>query len=58
MIGTSLAPVIGYDLAAQIAKEASKSDRTIREVARELTNLSEEDLSRILDPKTMVEPRA
>ena len=28
MIGTSLAPVIGYDLAAQIAKEASKSDRT------------------------------
>ena len=58
MIGTSLAPVIGYDLAAQIAKEASKSDRTIREVARELTDLSEEDLSRILDPKTMVEPRA
>ena len=36
MIGTSLAPVIGYDLAAQIAKEASKSDRTIREVARDL----------------------
>ena len=58
MIGTSLAPVIGYDLASQIAKEAARSNRTIREVARELTDLSEEDLSRILDPRTMVEPRA
>ena len=58
MIGTALAPVVGYDLSAQIAKEAAKSDRTIREVAREMTDLSEEDLSRILDPERMVEPRA
>ena len=58
MIGTSLAPVIGYDLSARIAKEAARSDRTIREVARELTDLSEEDLARILDPESMVEPRA
>ncbi len=58
MIGTALAPVVGYDLSAQIAKEAAKSDRSIREVARELTELSEEELTRILDPETMVEPRA
>ena len=58
MIGTALAPVIGYDLSAQIAKEAAKSDRTIREVAREMTDLSEEELTSILDPEKMVEPRA
>ena len=58
MIGTALAPVIGYDLSARIAKEAAKSNRSIREVARELTDLPEEELSRILDPETMVEPRA
>ena len=34
MIGTALAPVIGYDAAADIAKEAAKTGRTIREVAR------------------------
>ena len=56
MIGTSLAPVAvihGYDLAAQIAKEASRIIKVTApsvEVARHryLTNLSEEDLSRIL----------
>jgi fumarate hydratase, class II len=55
-ICTSLAPVIGYDAAANIAKEAAKSGRTIREVAREKTNLSEEDLARILDPASMTRP--
>ena len=35
MLATTLAPVIGYDAAAGIAKEAAKSGRTIREVARE-----------------------
>ena len=37
MLATTLAPVIGYDAAAGIAKEAAKSGRTIREVAREKT---------------------
>ncbi len=55
-ICTSLAPVIGYDAAANIAKEAAKSGRTIREVAREKTNLSEADLDRILDPASMTKP--
>jgi fumarate hydratase, class II len=56
MTGTALAPVIGYDAAANIAKLAAKSGRTIREVAREETSLSEEELDRILDPSAMTEP--
>lgn len=56
MLATALAPVIGYDAAAAIAKEAARTGRTIREVARERTNLSEEELDRILDPARMVEP--
>jgi fumarate hydratase class II len=55
-ICTALAPHIGYDAAAEIAKEAARSGRTIREVARERTSLSEEELTRILDPLAMTEP--
>jgi fumarate hydratase class II len=55
-ICTALAPEIGYDAAAAISKEAHASGRTIREVAREKTNLSESDLDRILDPSGMTEP--
>jgi fumarate hydratase, class II len=55
-ICTSLAPVIGYDAAASIAKEAAKTGRTIREVSREKTSLSEAELERILDPASMTKP--
>ncbi|GLV58171.1 fumarate hydratase class II [Dictyobacter sp. S3.2.2.5] len=55
-ICTSLAPVIGYDAAANISKEAHKTGRTVREVAREKTNLTEEDLDRILNPESMTRP--
>ncbi len=55
-ICTALAPEIGYDAAAAISKEAHRSGRTVREVARELTTLSEADLDRILDPASMTEP--
>jgi len=55
-IATGLAPNIGYDAAAEIAKEAAGSGRTIREVARERTGLSDEDLQRALDPTSMTEP--
>jgi fumarate hydratase class II len=58
MLGTALAPAIGYDQAAAIAKEASKTGRTIREVAKERTALSEADLERLLDPEKMTEPGA
>ncbi len=56
MLATALAPAIGYDAAAAIAKEAAASGRTIREVARERTELSEEELERLLDPARMTEP--
>ena len=55
-ICTALAPVIGYDAAADISKDAYKTGKTVREVAREKTALSEEDLNRILDPAAMTEP--
>ncbi len=56
MLATALAPAVGYDAAAEIAKEAARTGRTIREVAREKTQLSEEELSRLLDPEKMTEP--
>ncbi|MBE3558692.1 MAG: class II fumarate hydratase [Ktedonobacteraceae bacterium] len=55
-ICTSLAPIIGYDAAAEISKEAYKSGRTVREVARERTKLSEEELARVLNPENMTKP--
>jgi len=55
-IGTALAPTIGYDAAADIAKEAARSGRTIREVARDLTELSDAELDELLDPARMTEP--
>lgn len=56
MLGTALAPEIGYEQAAAIAKEAAASGRTIREVARERTGLSPQELDRILNPESMTEP--
>jgi fumarate hydratase class II len=46
---TSLAPRIGYDKAAEIAKEAFSTGRTVREIAREKQVLSEAELDRALD---------
>jgi len=53
---TALAPVIGYDRAAQIAKKAHESGRTVREVAQEEQVLDEAALNRLLDPKPMTAP--
>ena len=55
-ICTGLVPRIGYDAAAKIAKEAQATGKTVREVARERTDLSDEELDRILDPAAMTEP--
>ncbi|MEO8973119.1 MAG: class II fumarate hydratase [Ktedonobacteraceae bacterium] len=55
-ICTALAPIIGYDAAASLSKEAYKTGKTIREMAREKTTLSEEELDRILDPASMTKP--
>lgn len=55
---TSLAPVIGYDRAAALAKEAFAEGKTVREVAVERGVLSREELDRLLDARTMTEPEA
>lgn len=55
MLATALAPEIGYDEAAKIAKEGLRSGRTIRELARE-KGFSDDDLDRILDPAKLTEP--
>jgi fumarate hydratase class II len=56
MLGTGLAPEIGYDAAAAIAKEAAATGKTIREVAKEKSDLSDADLDRLLDAGAMTEP--
>jgi fumarate hydratase class II len=56
MLATALAPAIGYDAAADLAKLALKEGRTIRELAREKTSLSDAELDRLLDPAAMTEP--
>jgi fumarate hydratase class II len=53
---TPLAPVIGYDKAAEIAKRAYKEGKTVREVAREMSGLSEKQLSEIFDLRALTEP--
>ena len=55
MLATALAPEVGYDRAADLSKEAYKTGKTIREVARERTDLSEEELDRLLDARKMTE---
>src|SRR5256885_1687151 len=55
---TSLAPKIGYDKAAEIAKESFKTGKTIRQIAQERKLMSEAELNKILDPKRMTQPQA
>ena len=53
---TSLAPIIGYDRAAQIAKESAKSGRTVREICEEQRVLPHDQLAAALDPIEMTKP--
>ena len=53
---TSLAPKIGYDRAAEIAKESLKTGKTVRQICLEKKVLPETDLDRALDPVAMTEP--
>jgi fumarate hydratase, class II len=50
---TALNPLIGYDKAAKIAKKAFAENRAVLDVAMEMTDLSEEELSKALDPINM-----
>ena len=53
MLVTALAPVIGYDQAAAIAKRALAEGRPIREVAAQMTDLDPQRLARLLDPAAL-----
>lgn len=50
---TALNPIIGYDLAAKIAKKAFAESRPLKDVAKEMTDLSDEELDNALDPIKM-----
>ena len=50
---TALNPVIGYEKGAAVAKQAYKEGRPVKDVARELTDLSDEELDRLLDPAAL-----
>ena len=53
---TSLAPKIGYDRAAEIAKESARTGKTVREICRQKKVLPDAELDRVLDPVAMTEP--
>ena len=55
MLATALAPEIGYDAAAVLAKEAFKTGRTIRDLAQE-RGIAPDRLDALLDPAKMTEP--
>lgn len=55
-LATALAPVIGYDKAAEISKEAYRTGRTVREIALKRGVLSPEKLDAVLDVYKMTEP--
>jgi fumarate hydratase class II len=52
---TALNPIIGYEKGAAIAKKAYREGRPILDVAAEMTDLSREELRRLLDPKSLTE---
>jgi fumarate hydratase, class II len=55
---TSLAPIIGYDKAADVAKESFKSGKTVRQVAAERKLMGEADLNKAMDARRMTQPQA
>jgi fumarate hydratase class II len=55
---TSLAPIIGYDKAADVAKESFKTRKTVRQLAKEKKLLSDADLAKAMDARRMTEPQA
>ncbi len=52
---TALNPVIGYEKGAAVAKRAYKEGRPVKDVAKEMTDLSDEELDRLLDPAALTE---
>ena len=55
-MATALNPLIGYDMAAEIAKRSFKERRPVRELAREMTKLSPAEIDAALDPARQTQP--
>jgi len=56
MSATALAPVIGYDAAAEIAKEALATGKTVRQVAADRGGIGPDELDKLLDPRCQTGP--
>jgi fumarate hydratase class II len=52
---TALNAIIGYERGAEIAKKAYSENRPIKEVAKEMTGMTDAELNRLLDPKHLTE---
>ncbi|KIV85126.1 fumarate hydratase, class II [Exophiala sideris] len=57
MLVTCLNPVIGYDMASKVAKNAHKKGLTLKQSAMELKALSEEDFDKYVRPELMIAPK-
>ncbi|KAF2404193.1 fumarate hydratase [Trichodelitschia bisporula] len=57
MLVTCLNPIIGYDMASKVAKNAHKKGLTLKESAMELKALSEEDFDKYVRPELMIAPK-
>ena len=57
MLVTALNPVIGYEKAAEIAKKALKENISLKESAKKLKYLSEQEFDEIVKPELMVSPK-
>jgi fumarate hydratase class II len=55
-MATALNPLIGYDKAAEIAKRSYREKRPVRELAREMTDLTKEQIDEALDPARQTRP--
>ncbi len=55
LLVTSLNPIIGYMKAAEIVKTATRDKRPVLDVAKEMTDIPEADLERLLDPKNLAD---
>ena len=57
MLVTALAPKIGYEKAAEIAKKALKENIPLKQSAKALGHLSEQEFDKIVKPELMVTPK-
>jgi fumarate hydratase class II len=58
MLVTCLNPIIGYDMASKVAKNAHKKGLTLKQSAMELKALSEEDFDKYVRPELMIAPKS